>query len=147
MNCCGYKFTELGELKIYNRTIRSALCLSGPEQVVLLFILDRTIGWRKLWETISPSQFVNGVIRRKRGRDIFVGSGTHLTSDQLNEALMRLRERGAIEIERRGGKVAYKINEYWCHPDLEELGMWEITEGDYDYEEDTGGAKPPRPTE
>ena len=131
MSWCGYRYTEVGELKIYTRTVRSALCLSELERVVLLFILDRTIGWHKVWDTISSAQFVSGVIRRGGQR---VASGTRLTTSQINEALSCLRESEAIELDRSRGKVAFKINEYWCHPDLRDCGMWELHENDYDYD-------------
>ena len=148
MSKCGYKYSELGELKIYTRIVRSSLFLLEEERVVLLFILDRTIGWHKVWNTNSSGQFVGGVKRRRKGKRVVVASGTHLTSDQVNGALMRLLEREAIEIERFGKKVAYKINEYWCHPDLQELGMWEVNESDFDYghEQGTSGRRS-RPAE
>ena len=136
---CGYKYRPLAELKIYSRIVCSSLFLREDERVVLLFILDRTIGWHNVWETISTTQFANGVITRRRGCDVVAGSGTALTSDQVNAALTRLERRGAIEAETFRGKVAYKIEEHWCHPDLEELGMWELNDSDFDYEEDTGG--------
>jgi len=134
MSSCGYKYMELGQLKLCTRTVRNSFCLPRAEQVVLLFILDRTVGWNKVEEKISTSQFVNGVIRRKRGHDILMAGGTRLTVDEVNEALTRLKERGAIETTSCEGKVAYSVNEDWCHPDLRELGMWELNESDYDYE-------------
>ena len=141
MSDCGYRYSERGQLKIHSRVNRCSLFLSEEERLVLLFILDRTIGWRKVWATISCSQFVNGVIRRSGEGAIRVASGTRLTPSQVDGALTRLLEGGAIEIERFAGKVAYKINEYWCHPSLQEVGMWELNESDYDYDEDTGGKR------
>lgn len=135
---CGYKYSKLGELKIYNRVCRSLLFLSEEERLVLLFILDRTIGWHKVWSTISSAQFVGGVVSRRGKRAIVRAKGTRLTSDQVEEALTRLRDRGAINIDRFGAKVAYKINEYWSHPGLDASGMWRVEESDFEYDEDAG---------
>ncbi len=140
MSWCKYGYNQLGQLKIYTRTVRSALCLPEPERVVLLFILDRTIGWRKVWDSITSGQLVSGVMRRKEGRAVVVTSGTRLTASQINETLERLLERKAIEIERFGDRADYKINENWCHPDLRGLGMWELNDSDYDPDEGADGS-------
>lgn len=133
MQTCNYKYTTLGELKIYGRTIRSSFSLPDVERNVMLFVLDRTVGWHNVWEFISPSEFVNGVRRRKSGNVRVVVAGTALTLEQLDEALASLKERGAIEIDRIGDKVVYKVNEDWSHPDLQGPPMWELNEADYDY--------------
>lgn len=128
---CGYTYTVLGELKIYSRTIRSAMCLPEEERLVLLFILDRTVGWHRVWETISPSQFADGVSRR----GLVVGRGTGLRSAEVDDALQHLQTLGAIRVERHGRAIAYKVDEYWLHPDLQGYGMWELNEGDFEYEQ------------
>lgn len=136
---CGYKYTELAELKICTRTNRNSFCLPEAERLVLMFILDRTIGWHRVWEFISNRQFVDGVSRRRRGRDVLVIRGTGLMSGQVDEALTCLLERNAIAIGQFGRKMAYKVNEHWCHPDLEDQRMWEVNESDYRYADDQTG--------
>jgi len=136
MSYCNYRYTTLGQLKISTRTNRNAFCLPHAERLVLMFILDRTIGWHNVWATISLRQFVKGAFRRKNGRDCLLVRGTGLTFNEVEMALTRLRERDAIEIERFGRRIAYKINELWCHPDLTRLKMWEINNSDYDEADD-----------
>ena len=131
---CGYRYTELGELKIYTRTNRNSFCLPEPQRRVLLFILDRTIGWHKVWKIISPSHFIRGVSNRLGSAGRFVIRGTGLTSEQVNQAVENLRKLGAIEVQGDPSRMSFRINELWSHPDLTE--MWQLGEGDYEYEED-----------
>ena len=142
MSLCNYEYTTLGQLKIYNRTNRNSFSLPDTERIILMFILDRTVGWRKVWEKISPSEFVSGVKRRRGQRIIVIVNGTHVTPDQLNEALIGLEERGAIEILHIRGKTFYKISDEWSPSELEGSGMWELGEGDYDYYEEAGDTVP-----
>lgn len=140
---CNYKYTMLGQLKIYNRTNRGSFSLPDIDRIVLMFILDRTVGWRKVWERISPSEFINGVKRRRSGRVILMVNGTNLTPDQLDGAIAGLQERGAIKILNINGIKFYKVSEDWSPTALEASGMWELGEGDYDYYEDAGDTAPP----
>lgn len=134
MMWCGYNYTTLGELRIYSRIVRSSMCLPENERLVLLFILDRTVGWHRVWETISLSQFANGVNRHRGGSRVVVSRGTRLSPSEVTEALERLESLGAITADHWGPELAFKINENWLHPDLRSLGMWELSEEDFDYE-------------
>jgi hypothetical protein len=136
MNWRGIGYTQLGQLKIYSRTVRSAICLPEAERAVLLFILDRTIGWQRQWETITVAQFVRGVRRRWDGRRVTVAQGTRLDPAQIQAALQNLEELSAIEVERNGAAAEYKISEDWCHTDLRGSRMWELTENDLVHAED-----------
>jgi DNA-binding transcriptional ArsR family regulator len=136
MVSCGYIYTTLGELKIYSRTVRSSMCLPDRERALLLFILDRTIGWHRPLKFITLSEFSSGVRRRKLGREVVFARGTGLPPAQVVEGLEWLQRLGAIELEHYGPKVAYKLNSDWCHPDIEGSGMWELQEGDFEGEED-----------
>ncbi|MFZ1987786.1 MAG: replication protein [Minisyncoccia bacterium] len=66
--------------------------LSGSEQKVLDFILRQTIGWRKSYDRIALSQFVNGVGESNRG--------TGLSTSQVHRAIKSLEEKGFIEVKR-----------------------------------------------
>jgi len=132
MPYCSYRYTTLGQLKISTRTNRNSFFLPDAERRVMMFVLDRTIGWHNVWAPISLRHFVNGVFRRKNGRDLVLIRGTGLTLDEVKEAVARLHEHQAIEIEQLGRRTIYKINEFWSHPDLRSLHMWEINGGDYE---------------
>jgi hypothetical protein len=53
---------ELGQLKLLSRLVRLGQCLSPEEYKALLFIYDRTYGWRRSEAVISDSQFLVGVV-------------------------------------------------------------------------------------
>lgn len=128
-----YTYDRLGELKIYTRVVRSVICLTEQERLVLLFILDRTIGWHRVWAFISEREFIGGVFRRRGGRKLTVARGTGLTRSQLSGALESLQQLDAIQLGRLGNRTEYKINEYWCHPDVLEFEMWNVGEGNFKY--------------
>ncbi|MGE0773950.1 MAG: hypothetical protein AB7L36_02785 [Sphingomonadaceae bacterium] len=101
---------------------------------MLLFILDRTIGWHKVWKIISLSHFVDGVPDRLGGAGRFMVRGTGLTPAGVNRAIDSLSKMGAIEVQGEWPRMGYRINELWKHPDLRE--MWELNESDYIYDHD-----------
>jgi hypothetical protein len=73
--------------------------MSGSEQKVMDFILRRTIGWRKIRDSISLSQFQNGANRGKN-------TGTGLSISQIQRAIKGLEEKGFIKVLRFGkGKL------------------------------------------
>ena len=132
----GYKYTKLGQLKLYNRIVRSSFSLPDAERSVLLFILDRTVGWQKAAETISNKEFERGVYRRKGGQSRLVTQGTGLSPEQINRAVAALCELRAIEVDHIASKSIYGIEAKWCHPELEIKGMskiWSVGEGDFIY--------------
>ena len=120
----GYRFTERGQLKIYNRIVSSSFSLPDHERLVLLFILDRTVRWRKVFAFISMPEFQNGVFRRRR----VVVRGTGLAPELIEQALENLERTGAIDSIRTMSGMAYCINETWCDRDL--LERWEINDDD-----------------
>lgn len=62
------------------------------------FILRRTIGWRKTWDSISLGQFQKGV----RGRE--KNTGTGLSISQIRRAIKGLEEKGFIKVIRQKRK-------------------------------------------
>ena len=67
--------------------------LSPSELMVLLFILDRTIGWQKYSEVITRRHMLKGIAS---GGTIF-HLGTSLSASTLDTTLNRLFEKGLIE--------------------------------------------------
>ena len=134
----GIRYTERAQLKIYNRVVPSYFSLGEDERTVLLFILQRTVGWRRAWELISPKEFQNGAFRRKFGKRTLVIRGTGLPTDRVAQAIRALSKIGAIEVCEIGTKTAYRIVEDWCHADLEGFGIWGPNDNDYLYDEDEG---------
>lgn len=134
---CGYNYTPLGQLKVYNRTIRQARLLSADSQAVLLFILDRTIGWRKVWEAISFLEFQNGIFRRRGGERVLVAPGAGLSTNRAKRAIAALRLCGAIEVMSVRSKQHYRIVPEWHHCDLTGVRSrtWELNETDYVYDD------------
>lgn len=135
----GVTYTERGQLKMYNRVVPSSFSLPQAERSVLLFILQRTVGWRKVWEAISIKQLVGGVFRRSGGKRHAIVRGTGLPTHEVSRAIAILREIGAVETEEHGPRTIYRIVPEWIHPDL--LGgtayaIWQITESDYIYHEE-----------
>jgi hypothetical protein len=135
----GYSYNFRGQLKIYQRMVRSSFSLADHERSVLLFVLDRTIGWRRLSTRISMSEFYNGVFRGTGPSRTLVVRGTGLTAEQLTLAIARLVELGAIETQSTPPHVIYRIKEAWIHPELPGAGplsLWEVNESDYVYREE-----------
>lgn len=69
--------------------------MSGSEQKVMDFLLRRTIGWRKVRDSISLSQFQSGV----RGKE--KNTGTGLSVSQIRRAIKGLEEKGFIKVFRQ----------------------------------------------
>lgn len=134
-----HNYNILGKLKVYSRTVRNAMCLPDRERGLLLFILDRTLGWGRTSEIISTRQFIGGVSRPRGGRKIVFGMGTGLSAADVHDGLQHLQRLGAIRAVRQGNAVEYEVVEDWSHPNLDGSGMWGLNDADYDYEEVTGG--------
>ena len=136
---CSYRLTERGQLKVYNRIVRSSLSLGEAERLTLLFVLDRTIGWQKVLKAISHAEFLNGVFRKKAGHRRLVVHGTGLSWERVCQAIHSLEGMGAIRVHRLGSADVYEINDDWCHPDLPREGackVWDLNESDYIGESD-----------
>lgn len=141
-----HSYSERGQLKIYQRTLNSAFSLSNNERLVLLFILERTVRWKRAWEYISEREFSNGVFRRQEGARRIVVRGTRLSAEAVDRAIASLRQMGAIETDTNPAGKGYRINENWRHPELISMGhlnLWDLSEGDYEYDEGAGGEGPP----
>lgn len=67
--------------------------LTGSEAKLLFFILRRTLGFGKLEDRISISQFVNGVGK---------GEGTGVSKAQVQRSLKTLEKKGFIRTESNG---------------------------------------------
>ena len=77
--------------------------LSGSEQKVLDFIMRRTIGWGKIEDRISLSQFKNGIKKRDGS---WTERGTGLKKDEtIINATRKLEELGFINIRKQGRKI------------------------------------------
>src|SRR5947207_2303199 len=66
--------------------------LSAAEYSVLDMIVDRTLGWGKLWELISLSHFVRGVW----SDEITYSDGTGLGKRTIQRAIITLLKKGVI---------------------------------------------------
>lgn len=132
----GVTYTKIGQLKMYNRVVPSSLSLPPEERSVLLFILQRTVGWGKMWEAISPVQFERGVFRRSGGKRHVIVRGTGLPYAQVSQAIAILRAMGAADTEEYGSRTVYRIIPEWLHSDLREgAAIWEVNEADIMYHE------------
>lgn len=134
----GIMYSERGQLKIYNRIVPSSLALPEAERLVLLFILQRTVGWRKAWEVIAPKEFENGAFRRIAGQKVMIVPGTGLRTEQVIQAVEALKTMGAVEAYYYRARNAYRVVEDWCHPALPPHGdraVWTVRETDYVYSE------------
>jgi phage replication O-like protein O len=72
--------------------------LSGSEFKVLLYIVRRTFGFKKLEDDISLNQIIGG-IKTKDGR--MLDRGTGLSRDSVTKAIRSLEEKGIIVRGRR----------------------------------------------
>ena len=99
--------------------------LSGTELKVLLYILRRTLGFRKSGDLISLSQFQNGIVKRD-GTALDHGTGVR-SRKAILDAAKGLEACGLIYIlPRRGPKGENRETLYFaCHPRFEHL-MWEL---------------------
>ena len=90
----GFKHHYDDEFFMYPQILEKYWCqLSGSEQKILDFILRQTIGWKKHSDTISLSQFANGI--GKSGN-----RGTGLSYSQIQRAIKGLEKKGFIEVQR-----------------------------------------------
>jgi hypothetical protein len=81
--------------------------LGGSELKVLLYIIRRTLGFKKTCDAISFTQFEDG-IKTKDGKILDLGCG--LSRETISSALQSLEERGCIEShKRKGGVTTYSI--------------------------------------
>ncbi|MBN1429062.1 MAG: replication protein, partial [Anaerolineae bacterium] len=71
--------------------------LSGSELKVLLYIVRRTMGFKKDADTISISQICSG-IRTRDGR--VLDQGTGLSRNTVIQAIKGLTEKGLVRVER-----------------------------------------------
>lgn len=135
----GHKYTEIGQLKIYNRIVRNSFLLPYEQQVTLLFVLDRTVGWKKSHSSISISEFEHGVFREKSNSRTLIVPGTGLPPERVTLALGALKGSGAIEVDQVKSNTWYGINEEWHHPDFSPASSWQpwtLNESDYVYDDE-----------
>lgn len=78
--------------------------LSGAELKVLLYIIRRTIGFKKSTDAISFSQFEDG-IKTHEGKVLDKGCG--LNRETISKALKSLESRHCIKSEKRAGSVTF----------------------------------------
>lgn len=71
--------------------------LNGGDTKVLSFIIRQTLGWGKLWDHISLSQFEYGITRNGSGKMVTLGTG--LARNSIKRALRSLVEQDLITIE------------------------------------------------
>lgn len=91
--------------------------LSGAELQVLLYIVRRTLGFRKMGDYISYSQFLNGIVTRD-GRRLDNGCGLK-SRGALSQALKKLVE---LDLIGRINQKTYRGNNdttlYWLNPEI-----------------------------
>lgn len=77
----------------------------------LMFVLDRTLGWRKEWEAISRKQCVEGIVDHRSGKRYSYGFIS--CEKRAGEVLKRLVERGVLKRRKKFKNWAgfeYSIN-------------------------------------
>lgn len=75
--------------------------LTGAEFKVLAYIVRRTIGFKRISDTISLDQICSGV----RGRDdVVIDAGTGLSKKTAIAALKGLQDKGVVAARKRAGK-------------------------------------------
>ena len=85
---------------------------SHPERLCLIFVFDRTLGWAKQWERITPGQLADG-IKNREGAWLAVGVFPG-NRRKARAALRLLTERGALKARlRKDGTFDYRINTNW----------------------------------
>lgn len=134
----GIRYSQRAQLKIYNRIVPSCLALPERERLVLLFVLQRTVGWRKAWDLIYAKEFEIGAFRKNAGKKSMIVPGTGLPPDQVTQAIASLQAMGAVEAHGYGSRTAYRIVEDWCHPELPQgsnYEIWKVNESEYIYSE------------
>ena len=125
------QLSSLGRLKVVTRFLRYGQSLAPEVLKVLLFILDRTVGWNKAMVAISRRDFMNGTRSRRRNELSCLPIG--LSMDVVNEAIALLVEVGAIRANTIRASTYYSLNYDWEVPGL--MPMWEVDEDDYCYPE------------
>ncbi len=75
--------------------------LTGAEFKVLAYIVRRTVGFKRMSDTISLDQICSGV----RGReDVVIDAGTGLSKKTAIAALKGLQDKGVVVAQKRAGK-------------------------------------------
>ncbi len=85
--------------------------LSGAELKVILYIIRRTLGFKKDSDQISLSQICTG-IRTKAGKQLDRGTGLSLSTAKL--AVKSLERRGLIEVGRVKEDSGYNYVNVYC---------------------------------
>lgn len=89
--------------------------LSPAETMIVLFVLDRTMGWGKEWEVITCQQMQDGIYhQREDGTMMEVTGGIGLSSDRAQVLVRQLVERGVL-LQKEGPYRSRKfaINYEW----------------------------------
>lgn len=112
-------FTPGNVLSLARHLIRHGMSLTPAEFKVLMFIFDRTVGYKKHAESIPYRHFLDGVW--SQGSLHSVGCG--LGESTLKRALRGLVEKGVIERGRGQNFYGtyYTINYEWCHSGMHRL--------------------------
>ncbi len=80
--------------------------LSGAELKVILYIVRRTLGFKKSTDRISLTQICDG-IKTKAGKQLDRGTGLSLSTAKL--AVKELEKRGLISVERVQEESGYNL--------------------------------------
>ena len=98
----------------FQQIMRDYLRYLSPTQLaVLLFIMDRTVGWNKRWEIITQKHFLCGISSKVEKDPDYAGS-LQISLNTLKKALRELLAIGLI-LERKGlgrnkNLTAYALN-------------------------------------
>lgn len=108
-----YEKTVLESLQGFQWIMRFvAPNISTTQLSVLLFVADRTFGWRKSKETITYSHFLEGIPPKRQGEDPYAG-GLDITRQTLCTALAALIDRKILIVRKHRSLLQYEINLLW----------------------------------
>lgn len=108
-NFCNKAFLRLRFVTEMTREWTPAL--NALDFRALMFVFDRTLGWKKEWEAISRKQCVEGIVDRRKG--IRYSYGFTSCEKRAGQVLDRLVERGVLKRRKRFHQWAgfeYSIN-------------------------------------
>lgn len=123
-------FGPTNQYVILTRLIRYGQALTLAEFKVLMFIYDRSLGFRKLIESIPYRHFFDGVISSNGDRITF---GVGLGETALKKALRGLERKGVIMRGRSENPwmgTYYKINVVWCNDGIQQMWIPDVSQPD-----------------
>jgi hypothetical protein len=88
--------------------------------MLVLFVLDRTMGWGKEWEIVTCQQMQDGIYyQRDDGAVVEVAGGIGLSADRAQRLLTGLVERGVLRARGTAGRARQLALNYEWTPDTD----------------------------